>query len=57
MLLGNGDTTLVAPKSFASMGQTSGAMVVADFNGDCKPDYAVTNNHSNNVVVFLNTSR
>ena len=40
---GNGDGTFSGPVSFAA-GQGPGYIVAGDFNGDDKPDLAVTNN-------------
>src|SRR6185312_17413256 len=42
--LGNGDGTFQAPQSFALDAGTPMAVAVADFNGDGRPDLAVTNN-------------
>jgi hypothetical protein len=42
LLLGNGDGTFQAPVSY-SAGENSGAVVVADLNGDGKPDLVVSN--------------
>jgi FG-GAP-like repeat/Abnormal spindle-like microcephaly-assoc'd, ASPM-SPD-2-Hydin len=44
VLLGNGDGTLQAHQDFA-VGVTPISLAVADFNGDGKPDLAVTNNN------------
>jgi hypothetical protein len=62
----NGSTTLTVsepplPAVTYSLGQTFGSgvaspegLVVADFNGDGKPDIAVSNENANTIAVFLN---
>src|SRR6185312_2466552 len=47
--LGNGDGTFQAPQSFALDAGTPMAVAVADFNGDGRPDLAVTNDNSETV--------
>lgn len=42
------------PTTFSSGGIKPGSVVVADFNGDGKPDIAVSNFTSNTISVFLN---
>ncbi len=42
------------PVSFDSGGMDPESVVVADFNGDKKPDIAVSNEISNTITVFLN---
>jgi hypothetical protein len=51
VMLGNGDGTFAAPISY---GATTGpySLVVADFNGDGKPDVAVANQGTNSVSVL-----
>jgi hypothetical protein len=58
VLRGNGDGTFQAPTSNLadSNGSFPNALVAADFNGDGKPDLAVTNFQANDVSVLLNTS-
>jgi hypothetical protein len=55
LLLGNGDGTFQAPRLF---GQGLGplSLTVADFNGDGRPDLAVSNQLLNNVAVLLGSS-
>jgi hypothetical protein len=52
VLLGNGDGTLQSPKSYA-VGNVPISITVADFNGDGKPDLAVTNRNDNTVSVLF----
>jgi hypothetical protein len=56
ILLGNGDGTFQADRPF-STGTSNlgvdGALAVADFNGDGKPDLAVVNNNDDSVTIFL----
>ena len=59
---GGGSTTPTLPSvnykppvSMSSAGTHSASVVVADFNGDGKPDIAVSNFDSNTIAVFLNT--
>jgi hypothetical protein len=56
VLLGNGDGTFGAPKSFPT-GQLPHAVVVADINGDGKLDLVVVDHGSNSVSVLLGTGR
>jgi len=42
-------------KTDSTVGTTPYNVVAADFNGDGKPDLAVTNYGSNTVSIFLNT--
>src|SRR5260370_41535806 len=42
VLLGNGDGTFQAPRSFGT-GQSPNSVAVGDFNGDGRPDFAVSN--------------
>jgi FG-GAP-like repeat/Putative Ig domain len=52
--LGNGDGTFApAIGSPISLGQNLYAIVVADFNGDGKPDVAVTDSSANDVYILL----
>ena len=52
VLLGNGDGTFQSPVTYDSGGRGATALVVADLNGDGKPDIAVTNsNNSYNSTV------
>jgi FG-GAP-like repeat len=53
VLLGNGDGTFQTPVSYATRG-SPGALVVADFNGDGKPDLAVQTWHQTLSVLFGN---
>ncbi len=52
VLLGNGDGTFQAPKTFP-VGTHPGLVAVGDFNGDGKPDLAVSNVDSGTVSVLL----
>jgi hypothetical protein len=58
VLRGNGDGTFQAPVNYLTdfNGSQPNAMVVADFNGDGKPDLAVTDLIAGDVSVLLNTS-
>ena len=57
VLLGNGDGTFVAdPGSPITVGNLPIGIATGDFNGDSKPDLAVTKQNSNTVRVLLNTS-
>jgi hypothetical protein len=53
---GNGDGTFMQPPAVFIAFEFSGSqsMAVGDFNGDGKPDLAVTNSGANGVSVFLN---
>jgi|HubBroStandDraft_5_1064220.scaffolds.fasta_scaffold21129_2 hypothetical protein len=53
VLLGNGDGTFQPPQTFAAGGAWP-QVVVADFNGDGKPDVATANGDSSSVSVLLN---
>jgi hypothetical protein len=53
VLLGKGNGTFQDAQNFAA-GDGSNAVAVGDFNGDGKPDLAVTNFSSSNVSVLLN---
>lgn len=55
VLLGNGDGSFHPPIPFGAFSNPT-AVTVADFNGDGKPDLAVTNAGTSNVAVFLNTT-
>jgi len=48
-------STNLAVKTDSTVGTTPYNVVAADFNGDGKPDLAVTNYGSNTVSIFLNT--
>lgn len=53
ILLGNGDGTFTeAPGSPIAVGKNPRSIVVADFDGDGKPDFAVTNFTDNSISVF-----
>jgi hypothetical protein len=58
ILRGNGDGTFQAPVNYLinSHGSPLSGLVAADFNGDGKPDLAVTGAVSDDVGVLLNTS-
>lgn len=54
VLMGNGSTTLVGPPTFyPTMGQTTWAVAIGDFNADGGPDVATANEHSHDVSVLL----
>ncbi|HKB03250.1 MAG TPA: VCBS repeat-containing protein [Gemmataceae bacterium] len=52
ILLGNGDGTFAAPVGFPA-GSDLNSIVVADFNGDQKPDLAVANDGTDVIDVLL----
>ena len=54
VLLGNGDGTLQAPRTFA-VGSGAQSVAVGDFNNDGRLDFAVNNFASNSVSVFTNS--
>jgi hypothetical protein len=51
--LGNGDGTLPNPADYPTENVPS-AVVTADFNGDGRPDLAITNFYANTVSILLN---
>ena len=54
ILLGNGDGTFQAPSTITTAPPAGiTAIAVGDFNGDGKPDFAVLNQSTNSVVVYL----
>lgn len=54
VLLGNGDGTFVnAPGSPFAVGTQPNALVAGDFNGDGRPDLAVSNSGDNDVDIYL----
>jgi len=53
VFMGNGDGTFQAP-SFYTVGVFPETVVVADFNGDGKPDFAVSTYEVSNISIFLN---
>ncbi len=53
ILLGNGDGTFTAAPTFLLTGQNVNNAVVADFNGDGKPDLALSLPDANEVQVLL----
>jgi hypothetical protein len=53
ILLGNGDGTFTAAPAFPLIGQNVNNAVVADFNGDGKPDLAISPPDANQVQVLL----
>jgi hypothetical protein len=52
VLLGNGDGTLQAPATVASVPGTVG-VAVGDFNNDGKPDLVISNSVNNDVTMYL----
>jgi uncharacterized repeat protein (TIGR01451 family) len=55
ILFGTGTGSFGAPVGYGSGGNNPYGIVAADFNGDAKPDVAVTNSTTNTVGVLLNT--
>jgi len=51
VMLGNGDGTFAAPVNYGTALWATG-VVVADFNGDGKPDVAITDQLTNSIVVL-----
>ena len=56
LLLGNGDGTFQSQVTYSAGISSFSDVSTADFNGDNKADFAVTNYSSNNVSVLLNTT-
>jgi hypothetical protein len=56
VLIGNGDGTFQSPAEYAVglQSQSAGGVAVGDFNGDGKPDLAVSNPGANTVSILLN---
>jgi hypothetical protein len=54
VLFGNGDSTFQAPQNFA-VGSDPTSVAVGDFNGDGRPEFAVSNTASGSVSVFMNS--
>ena len=54
VFLGNGDGTFQSGKSYPAADEAR-ALAVGDFNGDGKPDLALTDSRRDDVVVLLNT--
>ncbi len=55
ILLGNGDGTF-GPAQNLLAGNAPAGVAIADFNGDCLPDLAVTNLFSGDVSILINES-
>jgi FG-GAP-like repeat len=53
VLLGNGGGTFQAPQNF-TVGLSPASVAVGDFNGDGRPDFAVSNESAGSVSVFTN---
>ena len=53
ILLGNGDGSFTAGPTFPATGQNINNVVVADFNGDGKPDLAISMPDANEIQVLL----
>ena len=57
VFIGNGDGTFQLEfLQFETAGTDATSVAIGDFNGDDKPDLAVTNQSSNSVAIFLNTA-
>ena len=54
VLLGNGDGTFRSVLTYGA-GSAPASLAVGDLNGDGKPDLAIADDFSNNVLVLLNT--
>ena len=54
VLLGNGDGTFRSALTYGA-GSAPASLAVGDLNGDGKPDLAIADDFSNNVLVLLNT--
>jgi hypothetical protein len=54
MLLGNGNGMFQAPRNFA-VGLDANSVAVGDFNGDGRPDFAVSNVESTFLSVFTHS--
>jgi hypothetical protein len=54
VLLGNGDGTLQAPRTFA-VGSGAESVAIGDFNNDGRLDFAVNNSASGSVSIFMNS--
>src|SRR5262249_37620595 len=54
VLVGNGNGTFQAPRNFA-VGSDPRSVAVGDFNGDARPDFAVSNVASGSVSVLLSS--
>ena len=53
VLIGNGDGTFRSP-TFYTVGDYAASVAIADFNGDGKPDFAVSVYVENTIAIFLN---
>jgi hypothetical protein len=55
VLLNQGNGTFAAPLVYAA-GSLPSDVALTDLNGDGKPDVAITNDRSDDVTTFFNTS-
>jgi hypothetical protein len=54
VLLGNGDGTFQTAVQYAQGMQSANSVIAADFNGDGKPDLAVSNPQADTILILIN---